>query len=112
MKTIANILYDTYNLTFSIRFIKGNVTKYVYTARGEKLRTVHYTAMPNIAVEYGKKHELSQEEILSVDSTDYLLGGTAIYENGKFSKYLFGEGYIGKGTSSRQYTRVKRILFQ
>jgi hypothetical protein len=48
-------------------------TSYVYTALGEKLRTIHYTAMPNITVEYGKKHELSKEEILSVDSTEYML---------------------------------------
>jgi hypothetical protein len=57
--------------------------------------------MPNITVAYGKKHELSKEEILSVDSTDYLLGGSVIYENGGFSKYLFGEGYIGKSTSDQ-----------
>jgi RHS repeat-associated protein len=110
-RNIALIEYDDCNNPRRIQFANGCVTSYVYTALGEKLRTIHYTAMPNIAVEYGKRHELSQEEILSVDSTDYLLGGTAIYENGRFSKYLFGEGYIGMGTSAGNTQELSAYYF-
>lgn len=41
---ITNIEYDNWNNPKRIQFVNGNVTKYVYSADGEKLRTVHYTA--------------------------------------------------------------------
>jgi hypothetical protein len=59
-----------------IQFTNGNVTEYVYTSTGEKLRTIHRTAAANT---------------LSVDSTDYI--GNFILRNGKADKYLFGGGY-------------------
>ena len=52
----------------------GSVTKYIYSATGEKLRTTHLTAVPNISVAIGSTRELAPSEILSTDSTDYLLG--------------------------------------
>ena len=33
----------------------GSVTKYVYSAAGQKLRVVHYTAKPNISRTWGVK---------------------------------------------------------
>ena len=40
--------YDLNNNPQQIYFMNGSVTKYVYSASGQKLRTVHYTAKPNI----------------------------------------------------------------
>ena len=40
--------YDLNNNPLQIFFTNGSVTKYVYSASGQKLRTVHYTAKPNI----------------------------------------------------------------
>lgn len=43
-----------------IQFINGNVTKYVYSATGEKLRVIYQTAVPNITVAIGSARELSK----------------------------------------------------
>ena len=91
---IAKIDYDTNNNPRRIQFVDGNVTKYVYSASGQKLRTIHYTADSHVAkVAYGQTHELTSAEIMYADSTDYLLDGSLILENGRISKYLFGGGY-------------------
>ena len=71
----------------------GNVTKYVYSATGEKLRVIYQTAVPNISVAIGSTRELSRSEIQYADSTDYLLGGNLTLKNGRIDKYLFDEGY-------------------
>ncbi len=93
---IAYITYDYNNNPKQIYFIKGNVTKYVYNASGQKLRVVHYTAKPNIITrQFGVKPnaELTLAQILLSDSTDYLLGGSLVLKNGKIDKYLFEGGY-------------------
>ena len=41
----------------------GSVTKYIYSATGEKLRVVHQTAVPNISVAIGSTRELAPSEI-------------------------------------------------
>ena len=102
-----------------IQFTNGSVTKYVYGATGEKLRVTHQTAVPNITVPIGSARELLPSEILSTDSTDYLLGGALtlrnlfvkpneqsdacigsamarkgrMKSNGRIDKYQFDEGY-------------------
>ena len=43
-----------------IQFTNGNVTRYVYSATGEKLRVVYQTAVPNITVAIGSARELSK----------------------------------------------------
>ena len=86
-----HIDYDDNNYPSRIQFANGNVTEYVYSATGEKLRAVHYTAVPNIEVGSGETHELTQAEILFKDSTDY--HGSLIMENGVPSQYLFDGGY-------------------
>lgn len=95
---IALIEYGDWNNPRRIQFSNGNVTKYVYSADGEKLRTIHYTAAPNITVEQGQTHELSANEILSVDSTDYI--GNLILMNGQPDMYLFPGGYYSFGQNS------------
>ena len=49
--------------------------------------------VPNITVPIGSTRELSPSEILSTDSTDYLLGGSLIMVNGRVDKLLFEGGF-------------------
>ena len=88
---IAQIEYDQWDNPRRVQFTNGNVTEYIYTATGEKLRTVHYTAMPNITVEQDTRHDLTEGEILYKDSTDY--HDALIMENGRPSMYQFDGGY-------------------
>ena len=90
---IARIDYDRLNNPVRIQFTNGNVTRYVYSAAGEKLRIIHQTAVPNITVAIGSARELAPSEILSADSTDYLLGGSLTLRNGRIDKLQFEEGY-------------------
>ncbi len=87
------IQYDNFHNPIRIQFANGSVTRYVYSADGAKLRTVHYTAMPNITVATGTIHELTAAETQAVDSVDYLLGGNLLLRNGRIDKYLFEGGY-------------------
>ena len=50
---ITNITYDYGGYPARVQFDNGNVTKYVYTSTGQKLRAVYYTAMPNVRVGMG-----------------------------------------------------------
>ena len=90
---IAYITYDLNNNPQSIYFMNGSVTKYVYSAAGEKLRVTHYTAVPNISVAIGSTRELAFYEIQYRDSTDYLCGGSLTLKNGRMDKCLFEGGY-------------------
>ena len=92
-RKIAKIDYDLNNNPVRIQFTNGNVTKYIYSAMGEKLRVTYQTAVPNISVAIGKTKELAPSEILSTDYTDYLLGGSLTLKNGRIDKYQFDEGY-------------------
>lgn len=92
-RRIARIDYDLRNNPVRIQFTNGSVTKYVYSAAGEKLRVTHYTAVPNISVAIGSTRELAFYEIQYRDSTDYLLGGSLTLKNGRIDKYQFDEGY-------------------
>lgn len=91
---IAYISYDFNGHPTAIYFTNGNVTKYVYSATGQKLRAIYYTAMPNITRTFGKiPAELTQGQILYKDSTDYLLGGALTLKNGRIDKYYFEGGF-------------------
>jgi len=90
---IAFISYDLSGNPQKIYFTNGSITKYVYSATGQKLRMVHYTAKANISRAIGQQVELKASEIQSTDSTDYLLGGSLVVRNGKIDKYLFDGGY-------------------
>ena len=92
-RRIARIDYDLRNNPVRIQFTDGNVTRYIYSATGEKLRVVYQTAVPNITVAIGSARELMPSEILFSDSTDYLLGGALTLRNGRIDKYQFEEGY-------------------
>lgn len=108
---IAMIEYDAGNNPQRIQFTNGNVTKYVYTPNGRKLRTIHHTAMPNIKVEVGQIHPLTAGEILSSDSIDYMMGGKLITKNGRIDKYLFEGGYCQAIGGQTHLTRPPLILW-
>ena len=92
---IAYITYDLNNNPKHIYFMNGSVTKYVYSASGQKLRTVHYTAKPNISRTWGvKPAELTAAQILQADSTDYLMDGKLMMKNGSLDKLYFDGGYV------------------
>ena len=93
-RDITHIDYDLHNNPLRIQFANGNVTKYVYSTAGEKLRTIHYTAVANTHVEMGQVYADIEKRYLAVDSTDYRLGGNAVFNNGSFSKVLFDGGYV------------------
>ena len=90
---ITNIAYDDCGNPRRIQFSNGSATRYVYSATGEKLRTVHYTAPANIHVSMGDDYDI-EHSFLAADSTDYLLGGSVVFTNNRFSKILFDGGYI------------------
>ena len=69
------------------------MTKYIYSATGEKLRTIYQTAVPNITVAMGSKHELTDAEVLYKDSVDYYHGGKLTVKNGRLDKCYFDGGY-------------------
>ena len=85
------IEYDDNGMPRRIQFADGNVTEYVYTATGRKLRAVYYTAVPGITVGSGETHQLTASEILSKDSIDYL--GSLTLVNGVLGQYFFPGGY-------------------
>lgn len=100
-RKIAYITYDYNNNPMQIYFTDGSVTKYVYSAAGQKLRAVHYTAKPNISRTWGvKPADLTLAQILLADSTDYLMGGSLTMKNGRIDKYLFEGGYAQASVAS------------
>ena len=96
-RRIAWIDYDLMNNPVRIQFTNGNVTKYVYSAAGEKLRVTYQTAVPNITVPIGSTRELAFYEVQYTDSTEYLLDGRLTLKNGRIDKYQFEEGYCQAG---------------
>lgn len=91
-KGIACIEYDRRNHPKQIQFTNGNTIRYVYSPLGKKLRTVHLTAVDNVVVPMGSVMELSADQILFADSTDY--SGSFVYENDQISRFLFTGGYV------------------
>lgn len=104
---IAYISYDTNNNPDTIFFTNGSMTTYVYSASGQKLRVVHYTAKPNITRTFGKKPtnlSYSQFYESAIDSTDYLLGGNLVMQNGKIDKFLYEGGYAQVRPTTDKFT--------
>ena len=91
---ITDIEYDLNSNPIRIQFNNGGVTKYLYSVDGQKLRTIHLSAPPNIHVEPGCKFDAIEDNYLQADTTTYFFGGTLIYCDGKFKRYLFDGGYI------------------
>ena len=103
---ISMIEYDNFMNPIRIQFNNGNVTKYIFSAEGLKLRTIYYTAMPNIHVGEGMTHNLTEAEILEVDSVDYLMSGNLILKNARIDTYLFDGGYCKTDAPSAVNTYI------
>ena len=106
-KGIANIDYDNNNMPRRIQFTNGNVTEYIYSAGGEKLRTIHRTAVANVTVPVGSTLPLTKANTLSVDSTDYI--GNFELGSGLWYKYYFNGGYC-RVFSGKTNARGRQIL--
>ena len=106
-KGIANIDYDNNNMPRRIQFTNGNVMEYIYSAGGEKLRTIHRTAVANITVPIGSTLPLTKANTLSVDSTDYI--GNFELGSGLWYKYYFNGGYC-RIFSGKTNARGRQIL--
>lgn len=91
---IVSIEYDAGNNPKQIVFDNGDMTRYVYSAAGQKLRTIHYKSFkgdspsPSLAGGYGAS------DYLYVDSTDYMLDGNVVCFNGRLSCLLFDGGIL------------------
>ena len=112
-RKIAYIEYDLNNNPIRIQFTNANVTKYVYSATGEKLRVIYQTSVyPEDAeiVKIGKTKELTPEEINCTETVDYLLGGSLVMRNGKIDKVLFDGGYA-QATAVNKTTKDKFAFY-
>ncbi len=91
---IAYITYDSNNNPSRIYFTNGNVTKYRYSATGQKLSVEYYVAAPNVTVPFGTEPDaLTQGQTMYAGSKQYLLGGSLVMEDGMIDKFLFDGGY-------------------
>ena len=70
-KGLALIEYDFFGNPTRIQFRNGNVTEYVYSAAGQKLKEKHTTAIDGLTVSYGQTLQLTPAQIMVVDSVDY-----------------------------------------
>ena len=85
-----------------IQFTNGNVTEYINSADGMKLRTIHRTAVSGLTVPLHQTHTLTAAETMNVDSTTY--SGDVEIDQGRNTKWYFGEGYIHLTPSSTATT--------
>ena len=76
-KGITNIAYDLSGNLKEITFDNNRIIRYVYTANGTRLRTVHLQKKNGVWLK---------------DSTDYY--GNLQLKNGALNKYLFSGGYL------------------
>ena len=91
---IAYITYDANGNPARIYFTNGNVTKYKYSASGQKLGVEYYVAVPNVMVPFGAEPDaLTQGQVMYAGSTQYLLGGSLVVKDGMTDKLLFDGGY-------------------
>ena len=91
---IAYITYDSNGNPGKIYFTNGSVTKYKYSATGQKLGVEYYVAAPNVTVAFGAEPDaLTLGQTLFAGSTQYLLGGSLVMKDGLINKFLFDGGY-------------------
>ena len=95
-KGIANIDYDFNGMPRRIQFTNGNVTEYVYSSDGVKLKTIHRTAVKGITVHEGKTKELTSGETQKTDSVMYF-SGFEIHNSVSNGYHYFSDGYITMG---------------
>ena len=91
---IAYISYDLNNNPQTIYFTNGYMTKYTYSAFGDKLCVEHFVAQPNVTCAFGVKPDESQSQSIFAGHTDYLLGGSLIEKEGAIKRLFFDGGYV------------------
>ena len=91
---IAYISYDFNNNPQTIYFTNGYMTKYTYSALGDKLCVEHFMAQPNVTWALGVKPDVSQIKSIYAGHTDYLLGGRLIEKEGVIKRLFFDGGYV------------------
>ncbi len=82
--TVNNIVANNTN---------GYMTKYTYSATGQKLSVEHFVAQPNVTWAFGVKPDTSQYTVIFTGRTDYLLGGSLVVQDGATNMLLFDGGY-------------------
>jgi RHS repeat-associated protein len=92
-RRIAYIDYDSNNNPSCIYFTNGYMTKYTYSATGQKLAVEHFVALPNITWAFGVKPNTANHQAIFAGHTDYLLGGSLIVKEDKTDRLLFDGGY-------------------
>ena len=102
----ADVTYNAKDTPTNIYFTNGNVTKYVYSATGQKLSVEYRVAAPNVTVPFGTEPDaLTQGQTMYAGSKQYLLGGSLVMEDGMVDRFLFDGGYASASmTSPTTYT--------
>ena len=90
-KGITSIQYDMNGQPIRIQFKNGNVTEYVYTSDGRKLKVIHRTAVEGLS--FSGTHTLTNAETSNVDSTLYI-GGFEFSNTLDAGKFYFANGYL------------------
>ncbi len=84
----ADVTYNAKDTPQKIYFTNGNVTKYRYSATGQKLSVEYYVAAPNVTVPFGTEPDaLTQSQTMYAGSRQYLLGGSLVMEDGMIDKF-------------------------
>lgn len=91
---IAYITYDFNNNPQTIYFTNGYMTKYTYSALGDKLSVEHFIAQPNVTWAFGVQPDVSQSQPIFAGHTDYLVGGRLIVKEDIIKKLFFDGGYV------------------
>ncbi|MCR5316469.1 MAG: RHS repeat-associated core domain-containing protein [Bacteroidaceae bacterium] len=109
-KGICHIDYDLNGKPTRIQFTNGNVTEYINSADGIKLRTIHRTAVSGLTIPLHQTHTLTPAETMNVDSTTYSCD--VEIDQSRNTKWYFGEGYIHQTPSSTitTYYTIKDYL--
>ncbi len=86
---IAYITYDSNNNPGKIYFTNGNITKYVYSATGQKLRVEYYVAVPNTTVTFGEEPDaLTQGQTMYAKEFMFIL----FYGGEEYVEATYGRG--------------------
>lgn len=101
-KGITHIDYDYSGNPTRIQFADYNVTEYVYSADGRRLKSIHRTAVPQSGqLGIGATHTLTASEVFSVDSTEYI--NDFEFKNGTLSMCKFDGGYLAAPFNQSSY---------
>jgi hypothetical protein len=108
---ISLIEYNSLNLPEKISFYKGDVNFYTYDAMGQKRRVKHFTARSGIVVPIGSTNNNYSSTTQHELTTDYLAGGSIIYEGSNLKMIRTEECYLKRsGSGYIHYSYIKDHL--